>query len=140
MQMNMKAEFKELNKLLANRGLEEKGKVQKYVDNAVIRYCSPYVPMSAAQGGTLKDSAKALGGRVEYQAPYAKFLYYGKVMVSPATGSPWARKGERKVLTDRDMVYNGGPQRGPYWFEQMKANHGKAIAAEAAAVAGGRAE
>lgn len=32
-----------------------------------------------------------------------------------------------KKVTDRDLVYNGGPQRGALWFERMKVDHKKEI-------------
>ncbi|MPN48985.1 hypothetical protein SDC9_196598 [bioreactor metagenome] len=57
--------------------------------------------------------------------PYARFQYYGKLMVSPTTGSPWAKKGERKVLTSIDLKYStiAHPLAGKKWFEEMKKVH-----------------
>ncbi len=63
-------------------------------------------------------------GEVKQNVPYARYQYYGKLMVSSLTGSAWS-KGEEKVLTDKDLVHNNAyhPQAGPYWFERMKADH-----------------
>lgn len=113
-------------------------RAQKFVDSEVIRLCAPYTPFET---GALSRSA-TLGtvvgsGEVVWNAPYARYLYYGKLMVSPATGSPWAKKGERKVLTERDLKYNGAPKRGKLWFERMKSDHKHEILAGAKKIIGG---
>ena len=63
-----------------NGGLTPGGRVQKAVDEAVIRYCDPKVPFRT---GTLKHSAitaSAIGdGMIVYATPYARYLYYGEV-------------------------------------------------------------
>lgn len=125
-----------INTILARRGLEEKGRVQKYIDSEVIRLSDPYTPHLT---GALKKSAKTgtdIGsGEVIWNSIYAKFLYYGNVMVSPSTGSPWARKNEKKILTSRPLSYHGGG--GKLWFERMKADHRDKILKGAANIAGG---
>lgn len=127
-----------INKILSRRGLEEKGKVQRYIDNEVIRLSEPYTPHLT---GALKRSAKAgtdIGsGEVVWNSPYARFHYYGNVMISPSTGSTWAKKDEKKILTDRPLSYHGGG--GKLWFERMKADHRDKILEGAAKKAGGRA-
>ena len=97
--------------------------VQGYIDSTVIRYMTPYTPM---RNGILYKSA-TLGttigsGTIIQVAPYARFQYYGNVMVSRITGSPWARRGESKVLTDRPLTYRTDrhPLAGKMWFERMK--------------------
>ncbi|MFV0344212.1 MAG: minor capsid protein [Anaerocolumna sp.] len=125
--------------LLKARGIEPGGRVQKFVDQESIRYMDPLTPRL---NGLLTKSV-TLGtvigsGELEYTSPYARYHYYGKLMVSPTTGSPFASKGEKKVLTDRDMEYNGAPQRGPFWFERMKADHKEDILDGARKVAGAK--
>lgn len=65
------------------------------------------------------------GSAVIYPGPYARFLYYGKVMVDPNTGSTYAPKGGTKVLTDRDLVFSKAvhPQAQSHWFEASKAQN-----------------
>ena len=105
---------------------------QKVVDSAVLRYSQPYIPLET---GTLFRSGniatKIGSGEVIWNAPYARFLYYGKVMIGVNTGSPWAKKGERKKVTDRDLKYHGGGKRGKMWFERMKGDHKQDIINEA---------
>lgn len=135
--MKVKLNLKPLQEILAKRGLEERGKVQQFVGDEVLRKCDPYVPF---QSGILKNTAQVLNGgkQVRWNSPYAKFLYYGKVMVGVNSNSPWARKGERKVVTGKNLTYSGAPKRGSMWFERMKAQHGQEIIDAAAKLAGGR--
>lgn len=88
---------------------------------------SPYVPFLT---GSLDTRARVYGNMVVYPGPYARFLYYGKVMVDPATGSTYAPKGGTKTLTDKNLVFNksGHAQAQSHWFEASKAeNLGKWI-------------
>ena len=82
----------------------------------------PFVP---ALTGSLMNRTRVEGNVVIYPGPYARFLYYGKVMVDPDTGSPFAQKGAVKVLTDKDLVFNKtvNPQAQAHWFEASKAQN-----------------
>lgn len=77
--------------------------------------------------------------------PMGRFLYYGKGMVDELTGSPWARKGAKKVLVTEfaghtnakvDLSYQN-PKATPKWFETAKKNHGKAWVTHVKKQAGG---
>ncbi len=123
MGFNGHLEIKSTDIMLKARGLEPGGKVQKFINSEVIRLMVPYTPR---QNNILIDSA-TLGtvigsGEINQDTPYSRYHYYGKLMVSPTTGSSWARKGEKKVLTNIDLKYNCAPMRGPFWFERMKAD------------------
>lgn len=98
-------------------------KAQFWLDSQVFNDCEPYMPLKS---GSLKNSTRAENaslagsGRVCIAtAPYGRFQYYGKVMVDPETGSPWARKDAKKVLTDRDLTWSN-PFTVPRWFETVK--------------------
>ena len=111
--------------LLQERGLEDMGRVQKYIDSEVIRQMDPYTPFRL---GTLKESpyfSTQIGsGLIVQSTPYARYHYYGKVMVGPAP----------KQVTDIPLKYNGAPMRGAFWFERMKADHATDILRGAQAV------
>lgn len=88
-------------------------------------------PLMPRQTGTFINitrarSAALAGSGVVYAAapPYGRFLYEGKVMVDPETGSPWARPGAKKIVTERDLTYSN-PQAVPHWFDKAKERHGK---------------
>ncbi len=101
---------------------------QKFVDSEVLRLSDPYIPM---QSGMLKKSGilgTTIGtGEVVWNAPYARYLYYGKVMVGRAP----------KKVTSAKLTYHGAPMRGAFWFERMKKDKGKQILDKAALIAGG---
>lgn len=82
----------------------------------------PFVPMLT---GSLKNRARVEGNSIIYPGPYARFLYYGKVMVDPNTGSTYAPLGGTKVVTDRDLVFTTDfhPQAQAHWFEASKAQN-----------------
>jgi len=130
-------DIKSIDVLVKARGLEPGGKVQKYIDSEMIRAMNPLAPR---QNGILINSV-TLGtvigsGELNYIDPKARYHYYGKLMVSPTTGSSYAKRGEKKVLTDKDMNYFGAPQRGPFWFERAKADKKDDILNGARKVAG----
>ena len=83
---------------------------------------SPYVPMLT---GSLNTRTQVEGGNIIYPGPYARYLYYGKLMVDPNTGSSYAPKGGTKVLTDKNLVFNQAihPQAQDHWFEASKAQN-----------------
>lgn len=83
---------------------------------------SQYVPFLT---GSLDTRTTVEGDTVIYPGPYARFLYYGKVMVDPDTGSPWASKGATKVLKDQDLVFTKDfhPDAQSHWFEASKAQN-----------------
>lgn len=112
--------------------------VQKFVDSESIRLMVPYTPM---RNGMLQKGA-VLGtvigsGEIHYKIPYARYQYYGKLMVSSVTGSAFATRGESKVLTEKDLTYNTArhPLAQRLWFETMKHNHKEQILRGAAAIA-----
>ena len=113
-------DFSDARQILKNHGLDEGGAVQKYFTQRVIDYSSEYVPMDT---GVLQDSAmtSSTPTAVIYNTPYAHYLYEGRLMVSPTTGSAWAKKGEQKVYKqpDQELQYQGSPLRGSKWVERM---------------------
>jgi len=42
---------------------------------------------------------------IRYTSPYARYLYYGKLMLTKS-GSSWAKKGEKKYVTTTDLKYH----------------------------------
>ena len=117
------------NQLMADRGINNGGRVQKYVDSEVIRRMKPYTPMlSSTLIRSATISTKIGSGEVKQNTPYARYQYYGKLMVSRLTGSAYARQGESKVLTNKNLNYRKiNPNAGAFWFERMKLDHKRAI-------------
>lgn len=86
----------------------------------VAKDTEPFVP---ALTKSLANRTKVDGGKIIYPGPYAHYLYNGKLMIDPATGSAWAKKGATKTLTDRNLVFNTAVhnQAQDHWFEAAKA-------------------
>lgn len=115
-------------------------KAQKFVDNECIRLMTPYTPMLTGVLYKSPTLGKKESGKIIYNVPYARYQYYGKLMVSSVTGSPYAKSGEKKVLTDIDLNYNTSqhPMAGAFWFERMKKDHADEIKQGANKILGGR--
>ena len=68
--------------LINDRNIEDYGKVQKFIDSECIRLMTPYTPML---NGQLFKSAtlgtKIGSGIIRQNAPYARYQYYGKLIV-----------------------------------------------------------
>lgn len=81
-----------------------------------------YVP---ARTKSLSNRTRVSGDTIIYPGPYARFLYYGKLMIDPKTGSPFATKGATKVVTGKDLnisqAVHGKAQ--SHWFEASKAQN-----------------
>lgn len=82
----------------------------------------PFTPM---QTGDLKNRTQVNDDSIIYPGPKSRYLYYGKLMVDPNTGSAWAKEGVTKVLTDKNLVFSkeAHSQAQPHWFEASKAQN-----------------
>lgn len=82
----------------------------------------PYVP---ARTKSLANRTRVEDDVIIYPGPYARFLYYGKLMIDPKTGSSWATKGATKVVTGKNLdistAVHGKAQ--AHWFEASKAQN-----------------
>lgn len=133
-------------KILENHGLQEAGPVQKFFTSEIMRLSDPYVPF---RSGPLKNSAHMTpeGDGIIYNAPYARYHWFGKLMVDPITkkgafydpksGRFWSRPNTPKELTERDMKYTGGPLRGPRWVERCWVDNKDSIIKATEAYIGG---
>lgn len=109
-------------KAIKDKLAESCTRAESIVGQQVIKDTAPFVP---ALTGSLTIRTSLDGNKIIYPGPYARFLYYGKVMVDPQTGSTFAPKGGTKVLTDRDLVFYKAmhPQAQSHWFEASKAQN-----------------
>ena len=113
---------------------------QYYLDGQVMNDMVPYMPhrdgifvnLTRMRSAALQGTGKVVAGA----PPQGRFLYEGKVMIDPVTGSPWARKGAKKVVTERPLTYSN-PKATPHWFDTAKEAHGKAWVKGVKRIAGG---
>lgn len=135
--MKVVTNLDDVSTMLKKRGLEPNGRVQKLFTTTCAKEMDPYVPM---QQGILKITRIIGTDSVTYNSPYAKFQYYGKVMIGVKSRRVFADKGERKVVTGRDLKYHGAPKRGKLWDKRMWADKKNKILNDVAKSAGGKAE
>lgn len=118
-------------------------KAQFALDSMVMTDMIPFMPMDTGQfiNVTRAMSASIAGsGKVIAAAPpFGRFLYNGKVMVGIDTRSAWAKKGEKKVVTDNDLSFSKSahPKAQPYWFDASKKKNQKKWATQTRRIAGG---
>lgn len=122
--------------LIKQIGLDPGGRVQRFFSAEVMRVSAPYVPFAE---GVLHDSARLTDNdtAIIYDTPYARYHWYGKLMVDPDTekgafhnpksGRFWSRPGVQKILTDKTMKYRGAPLRGPHWVTRAMTDNGDEV-------------
>lgn len=95
---------------------------QQWLGDRVLEDSKAFMPLRT---GNLQQRSHVQnnGKEVVFPGPYARFQFMGNVMVDPVTGSPWARAGAKKVLTDRPLTYSS-PTATDHWFDEAKAQYG----------------
>lgn len=103
--------IKPTDKLLSDRGLSNKGRVQQFVDSEVLRLTAPYIPFKTGmliKSGTLGTVVGT--GEVNYIAPYA-----AKQNQTATSRSYDAQRGgqffERMKIDHRDEILRGAKKR-----------------------------
>ena len=110
----------DINESIARRLASASGRAEHAVAVQAEKDTQPFVP---ALTGSLTGRTAVKDNKIIYPGPYARYLYYGKLMVDPETGSAYAKKGASKILTNKDLVYtktvHGSAQ--AHWCEASKA-------------------
>lgn len=122
MKHRVKVEMKPVNTILARIGVDSTGRIQRFVTNTINRRITAYMGYKT---GFMATKAKIIKSptEIEVSTPYARYNYYGKLMVGPAP----------KTLTDVNLQYDQShnPNAGPFWDRRMMAAEKKQIAQEA---------
>lgn len=132
-------DFIDAKEFIKKCGVGENGYVQKAVDAAVIRECTPYVPFDEGILAGSANTATEIGsGEVIYDQAYARYQYYGEVW---GPNIPIVENGEivgyrsppEKHPTGRSLQYNTdrNPLAGSYWFDRAMADHKEEVLEEA---------
>ena len=128
--MMKKIMIKSAKLILDEMGLSQNGIIHKRLDQEVERRCRVYVPR---KDGFLEASGAASfpeTGFVTWDRPYAKYQYYGFLMVGK----------KNKILTSKPLKSHGGGLRGSRWFERMKIDCIRDILNTLASAVGGKAK
>lgn len=133
--------MKEANEIIRDKGLAPGGDAQAFHTQNVLRRIKKYMPfLSGALYKITQIQTDIRKPEIVTDAPQAKYLFYGKVMIDPKinaagfmTPEGWrSRKGSIKVLTGRDLEYTKtkNPAAGPRWDKALSAAEGAAMAAD----------
>lgn len=100
------------------------GRALKEIMGQILSDCNEFCPQDLK---VLRDSSESHSYvmsffgetelRLVWSTPYARYLYYGILMVDSETGSSWARKGSTKILTDTPLHYANGCK---LWCEKAR--------------------
>lgn len=140
MQVEIKSNFTPVNQMLIELGVNTDGAVQKQWTADVMRRMRRYMPYRTGATAT-KLTYMRSANEIEVTAPYARYLYMGKVMVDAETGKGPAHipgvgyrfwRGAHLTATDRPLQYthDHNPQAGPFWDRTMVAAEGDQMLAD----------
>lgn len=138
---HVRVDMKPVKQIMKRLGIDARGDVQRFHTANVKRRIQKYMPYRT--GATIKlmiAQSPVEKPFLHVNAPYARVLYYGKVMVDPETGmagfltpNGWrSRRGVAKVASSRDIQYDKtkNPRAGPFWDRRLTAAEGRQMAAE----------
>jgi len=121
-----------LGEELAHKLAKASTKAEHAVAVKAMKDTSPFVPFLT---GSLDQRTRVDGNIIIYPGPYARYLYYGKVMVyegppakivTPEGKTVLTHFGQRKVPIERPLNIrkrSGHGQAQSHWFEASKAQN-----------------
>ncbi len=129
---SIKVDMVPVRTILKRLGVTTGGDVQRFHTANVRRRIQKYMPFrTGAMIKLMIAQSPVEEPFIHVNAPQARMLYYGKIMVDPKTGAAgfltpngWrSRKGVPKVPSNRDIDYSTtkNPQAGPYWDRRLVA-------------------
>lgn len=138
---HVRVDMKPVKQIMKRLGIDARGDVQRFHTANVKRRIQKYMPYRT--GATIKlmiAQSPVNEPFLHVNVPYARMLYYGKVMVDPETGmagfltpNGWrSRRGPAKVASSRDIQYDKtrNPRAGPFWDRRLTAAEGRQMATE----------
>lgn len=139
-------------KLNMDRFSRQYQEAQHLLDGMVMDSMIEFMPMISGdfidRTRVKSTSMQGTGFVCAAAAPYGRFLYFGKTMVDPTTGSTWARHDAEKVLVSQysgktnakeNLQYTKSPhtQVQAEWFDAAKRKYGSTWIRKVKAQAGG---
>ena len=112
---NVKVKMNSISKIIKDHGLDNNGRITKFFRDDADRLMNPYIPFDT--GMLRRNKTYPNNNSIKYTSPYAKYQYYGKLMLAKS-GSAWAKLGEKKVSTNKELKYHSSGT-GPKWDKLM---------------------
>lgn len=138
--VDVRVSMKPAQRMILELGVDKNGDVQAQWTNDVMRRMVRYMPFRTGTTAT-KLMFMRSSTEIEVAAPYARYLYCGKVMVNAKTGKgPMYipnvgyryREGTILKATDRDLTYTKtkNPLAGPFWDRTLMTAEGDQMIAD----------
>lgn len=112
-----------VEQMIKDCGLNKGGKVQKYIDQFILEQSEPYIPHDVGELVASGSRSTQIGsGLIIWDTPYAHYMHEGRLMISPTTGSSWAKKDEQKIYAEpsKTLVYHSGDSnRKDHWTDRF---------------------
>ena len=99
----VKIKMNSTNKKIKDHGIDRNGRVVRHLRDTADRLMNPFIPMDT--GMLRRNKTYPKNNEIKYTSPYAKYQYYGKLMLAK-NGSAWAKLGEKKVKTSKNLKYH----------------------------------
>lgn len=104
--MNLFFKSKSNREILKSLGIEEKGKVQKFIDNMVVTNLQPYVSFkTGTQERSIKTGTVLGSGKVVINVPYAEPQAYSK-RIKKRSGKRGTQPFERMKADKKESILN----------------------------------
>lgn len=125
-------------KIIKKLGLDENGRVQQVIDSSFIHYMRLKMPQRT--GMMISQVKNPKGGLVTVETPYAHYMNTGILYVDPITKKGafytdtygfWSRPNTKKIPSERNLNYHGGPDRGNLFAQRTASENFKDIIKEA---------
>lgn len=129
----VKLEMPGLAEVLGKRNMEPGGRAQQFLTTECAKQMVPYMPkLTGTLIAVAETGVQAAEGRIVVNAPQARYLYFGKIMVGRAP----------KKVTDKDLNYTTqhNALAGPFWDKRMWEDKGSQILKGICKLTGGRVE
>lgn len=102
--MEYKLKQKPLKEIYEGLGVEDKGKVQKFLDKTVSESLQPYVSFkSGTQEKSIKIATVLGSGIVRINVPYAEYQAYSR-KIKKRVGKRGTRPWERMVADEKEKI------------------------------------
>ena len=121
--MKVKLKMNPVNQIIRDKGLNASGNVQKFHTQNVLRRIQRYMPCRTGAAIKMMIAQTNISKpEIVLDVPYAKYLFYGKVMVGKAP----------KKVTSIDLNYTKtkNTKAGKRWDLALSAAEGKQMAAD----------
>lgn len=103
MKFTYKVKMNSVSQIIKDHGINKDGRVTRFMRDTVDRLSNPFIPFD--NGMLRRNKTYPSNHEIKYTSPYAKYQYYGKLMLTK-NGSSWAKLGEKKVKTSKNLKYH----------------------------------